>query len=177
MLTLVILGEVLEKNGQQKDLANGVRWIWNRLGKWKWAVIVGVVLALYCCATSFTVVTENAIICHSPIHPMGVEYSYSEVEQITTGVGQEVFTFEAHNRKGEFYYQIKLGGKTITFTTSASANYEIERYDEHTYLWYEEFDQKLVELGISKKGNTEGYGNLSLGQEYVERFIRIIENR
>ncbi|MBQ8519337.1 MAG: MerR family transcriptional regulator [Agathobacter sp.] len=173
----LLVGKTWNKDNPREDVENGWLWIWNRLGKWKWAVIVAMMLAMYCCVTSLTVVTEDAIICHSPIQPMGVEYSYSDVEQITTGIGQKKFTFQEHKRKGEFYYQIKLDGKTITFMTDASSNGEIERYDEHTYLWYEEFDQKLVDLGIPKQGDITGYENLSLDQEYIDRFIRIIENQ
>lgn len=175
--SFLLVGKTWNKDNPREDVENGWLWIWNHLGKWKWTAIVAVMLALYCCVTSFTVVTEDAIICHSPIHPMGVEYSYSDVEQITTGIGKETFTFQVHKRKGEFYYQIKLDDKTITFMTDASSNGEIERYDEHTYLWYEEFDERLVELGIPKYGDTTGYENLSLDQEYVDRFIRIIENK
>ena len=182
MLSLLLIGSVFiarvsGKTSQQVGNDNGLLWSWSLLGKWKIAVIAVVLFAFYCCVTSFTVVTECEIICHSPIHPMGVRYSYSDVEKITVGVGQEILSFEPHKRKGEFFYQIVLDGKTITFMTDGTANSEIERYNEHTYLWYEEFDQKLVDLDIPKESDSTGYENISMGEEYVERFYRILENK
>ena len=174
---LLILARFIEKRGEKHDLVDTWLWLWRRLGKWKILVIAMVLVAFYCCATSVTVVTEDAIICHSPIHPMGVEYSYSDVEQITAGVGQQKLTFEEHKRKGKFFYQIRLDGKTITFSTDCSSNDEIERYNEHTYLWFEEFDQKLVALGIPKISDSTGYENIQMDQEYVDRFRRILENK
>ena len=182
MLSLLLIGSVFiarvsGKTSQQVGNDNGLLWIWSLLGKWKIAVIAVILFIFYCCVTSFTVVTEREIVCHSPIHPMGVRYSYLDVEKITAGVGQEILSFEPHKRKGEFFYQIVLDGKTITFMTDGTANSEIERYNEHTYLWYEEFDQKLVDLDIPKESDSTGYENISMGEEYVERFYRILENK
>ena len=61
--------------------------------------------------------------------------------------------------------------------TGGSSNDEIERYNEHTYLWFEEFDQKLVELGIPKESYSVGYETIEMDEEYVERFYRILENK
>lgn len=173
----LLVSKISTERKKQMELDNGLISVWNKLGRWKVVVAVVWFLVYYCCVTSFTVVTEDAIICHSPIHPMGISYEYSDVEKITTGVGQKDMTFFQHERKGQFYYQIKLDGKTIIFLTGSSANDEIERYNEHTYLWFEEFNQKLVELGIPKEGDVSGCENISLDQEYVDRFIRIIENK
>lgn len=182
IVTLFLLGGLLisklSKDGKERmEKTNGLVAIWNAAGKWKPLVLGVWCVAYYCFVTSFTVVTEDAIICHSPIHPMGVVYSYSDVEKITAGVGQKDFTFLEHERKGEFYYQIELDGKTITFMTGGSSNDEIERYNEHTYLWFEEFDQKLVELGIPKESYSVGYETIEMDEEYVERFYRILENK
>ena len=151
--------------------------VWDKLGKWKTVFLMVWVVLYYCFVTSFTVVTEDAIICHSPIHPMGVAYSYSDIEKIKAGVGQKDFTFQEHERKGQFFYQIELDGKTITFLTGVTSNDAIERYNEHTYLWFEEFDQKLVELGIPKESDSTGYEMIEMDKEYVERFYRILENK
>jgi len=40
----------------------------------------------------------------------------------------------------------------------------------------EEFERKLVSLGISKKASSEGHENCDLDQEFVDRFLRIIKN-
>ena len=58
-----------------------------------------------------------------------------------------------------------------------SSNSKIARYEEHTYLYFEEFDQKLVGLGIPKESDSTGYENISMDQEYVDRFRRILENK
>ena len=71
---------------------------------------------------------------------------------------------------------VVLDGKTITFMTDSSSNSEITRYEEHTYLYFEEFDQKLVEMGIPKESDSTGYENISMDQEYIDRFLRILEN-
>ncbi len=176
VVTLLLLAKTAEKRGKKHDVADAWLWLWRRIGKWKIAVVALVFVAFYCCATSLTVVTEDSIICHSPMYPRGVKYSYSDVEQITTGVGQKKLTFEEHNRKGKFFYQIRLDGKTITFLTDCSSNDAIERYNEHTYLWFEEFDQKLVELGVPKESDSRGCEDIDMGEEYVERFYRILEN-
>ena len=177
LVVLLILGKVAEKRNRKIDVADGWLWIWRKIGKWKYAVIGAAVVALYVFLTSFTVVTEDAIICHSPLHPTGISYSYSDVEKITAGVGQKKLSFKAHERKGEFFYQIELDGKTITFMTDSSSNSEIVSYEEHTYLYFEEFDQKLVDLGIPKESDSTGYENISMDQEYIDRFLRILENQ
>lgn len=173
---MLLVAKLSRKNQKEMDKMGDLLYLWNRMGKWKWLAVAGWLIGLYCCLTSVTVVTPDSIICHSPLHPMGVAYSYSDVEQIITGFGQETFTFDAYNRKGEFYYQIVLDGKMITFHGS-SWNEEIERYNEDTYLWIEEFDQALLNLGIAKTGDITGYQNCDLAQKYLERFIRIIENK
>lgn len=181
MGSIVLIGSVVwvklfAKSKEQMEDDSIVFWLWNFLGKWKFAGIGVILVFFYICVMNFTVVTENSIICHSAICPRGEKYSYLDIEEIVAGVGQETFAFEEYKRKGSFYYQIKLDGKTITFTTADSSNGEIERYAKHTYLWFEEFDQKLVNLGIPKQSDSTGYENIGLDQEYVDRFLRILEN-
>ena len=45
---------------------------------------------------------------------------------------------------------------------------------EDSYLELEEFDQKLVSLGIPKEGDPAGAGLCEFDQYYVDRFLRII---
>ena len=182
IVTLFLLGGLLisklSKDGKERmEKTNGWVAVWNSAGKWKPIVLIVWLVLFYCCVTSFTVVTEDAIICHSPLQPMGVEYSYSDVEKITAGVGQKTASFIDYERKGNFYYIVEMDGKEIVFTTGASSNSEVERYNEHTYLWFEELDQKLVELGIPKESDSTGYEMIEMDKEYVERFYRILENK
>lgn len=177
-LLVGLLISKLSKDGKEKiEKTNGLVATWNAIGKWKPVVVIVWIILFYCCVTSFTVVTEESIICHSPIQPRGVEYSYSDVEKITAGVGQKTATFVKAERKGQFFYKIELDGKEILFSTNTSSNPKVERYNEHTYLWLEEFDQKLVELGIPKESDSKGYEKIELDEEYVERFYRIIVNK
>lgn len=148
---------------------------WNHLGKWRVAAIVAWLLALYCCVFNFTAVTKDKIICYTPWQPMGVEYEYTDVDFIKTGFGNKNFSFAEYKRKGNFYYQIEINGHTATFH-QPGANGKIERYEEHTYLELEEFDQALVDLGIPKEADKTGWENCDLDQEYVDRFLRIIDN-
>ena len=182
IVTLFLLGGLLisklSKDSEERmEKTNGLVGLWKAIGKWKPVVVIVWLVLFYCCVTSFTVVTEDAIICHSPIHPTGVEYSYSDVDRITAGVGQKTASFIHYERKGNFYYIVEMDGKEIVFTTGASSNDAIERYNEHTYLWLEEFDQKLVELGIPKISDSTGYEMIEMDEEYVERFHRILENK
>ena len=49
--------------------------------------------------------------------------------------------------------------------------------EEDTYFELEEFDQRLMALGIVKEGDTSGSQNCRLDPYYVERFCRIITNK
>ena len=105
---------------------------------------------------------------------MGVEYEYTDVDSIKTGFGDKNLSFAEYKRKGSFYYQIEINGQTITFH-APSPNGDIERYEEHTYLELEEFDQSLVKLGIPKEADKKGWENCDFDKEYVDRFLRIIK--
>lgn len=148
--------------------------IWNHLGKWRPLAISVWLIGIYCCVTNFTAVTSDQIICFSPAHPLGIEYNYTDVKSINTGFGDKNFSIPDYKKKGSFFYQIQIKNKTITFHTP-STNDKIKRYEEHTYLELEEFDQALVELKIPKNADKKGWKNCDFDKEYVDRFLRIIE--
>ena len=102
---------------------------------------------------------------------MGIEYS--DVKSIKTGFGNKNISIAEYKKKGQFFYQVEINGKTITFH-APSTNEKIKRYEEHTYLELEEFDQALVELGIPKEADKEGWEYCDFDKEYVDRFLRII---
>lgn len=158
---------------QMEDM-NDLLYVWNRLGKWRLTAVVIWVIGLYCCMTSVTFVTENSIVYCSPTHPTGVEYAYSDVDEIVTGFGDKVLTLKEYKKNGNFFYQIQVDGKKVVFH-APTVNGEIKRYKDDTYLELEDFDQKLVELGVSKKADSDGYENCDLDKQYVDRFLRIIE--
>lgn len=148
--------------------------VWRRLGKGRFLFIFAWLICLYCCITSATVVTEDKIICHSPLHPSGTVYDYQDVSQIKAAFGQKRFSFLEYQKKGNFYYQIEVGGKKKVFYTP-SVNDEIQRYADETYLELEDFDRKLASLNVSKQSSEKGWKACDLDREYVDRFLRIIK--
>lgn len=174
LVCLLLCGKLFKRSREELEGINDIVYVWNRLGKWRLAAIFLWLVGLYCCVTSVTFVTEDSIIYRSPMNPVGTTYGYSDVEKITTGFGDKTFAIAEYKRKGNFFYQIVLDGKKITFHVP-SVNEKIERYQEDSYLELEEFDQALVSLGISKTASEEGYENCDLDPQFVERFLRIIQ--
>jgi len=174
LLCSLLILRISKKSAEEMEDVNDILLIWNLLKKWRPLVIFAWLIALYCCITNFTAVTADKIICYSPIHPAGIAYEYSDVESIQTGFGNKYFSIADYKKKGSFYYQIRIHDKTITFHTPGT-NEDIQRYEEHTYLELEEFDQTLVGLGIPKEADKKGWENCDFDQEYVDRFLRIIE--
>lgn len=173
LICLLIMAKLSKKKPQEVEDMNDIVFIWNHLGKIRPVIIILWIVGLYCCMTSRTIVTEDEIICCSPINPKGTSYEYSEVESIKTGFGNKSFAFVEYKQIGEFYYQLELAGKTITLH-HPNVNPDIKRYEEDTYLELEEFDQALVRIGIPKNASAEGYENCDLDKQYVDRFLRII---
>lgn len=177
----VILGmmpialKISQKTTEQMEEMNDILYIWNHMGKWRAVAVALWLVGLYCCVTSTTVVTEDAIICYSPVCPTGISYPYSSIEHITAEFGDKKLSFVEYKKEGNFSYQITIEGKKHVFHTP-TINEKIERYED-TYLELEEFDQKLVELGIPKTTRKEGSEKCFLDQRYVDRFLRIIENQ
>lgn len=148
---------------------------WNRLGKFRIAAVVVWVIGLYCCFANVTYVTDSEIIRHTPLNPAGTHYEYSDVEKIETGFGNKKIAFLEYKKRGSFYYKITLDSKDIIFHTP-SVNGEIERYEEDSYLELEDFDSRLVALDIPKQASADGYEKCYFEKEFVDRFLRIINN-
>lgn len=175
LIVLILVRSLSPKIIKELELGSTLVWIWNHIGVWRLAVVIVTVLLLYGCATNVYIVTEDAIICCSPFQPKGVSYGYDEVEQIEAGFGRKRFTLLEYQKKGTFYYKITLGGKNYVFSVP-SVNEKIERYED-SYLELEEFDQKLVSLDVPKSGNKDGWEACDLDEVYVDRFVRITENK
>lgn len=172
---LAVVGGRRKRTDEALEDMYPLYWIWRRLTDIRFILTTVWILSLYCCFSSATVVTEDEIICHSPLHPSGTVYDYKDVAQIRAGFGQKRFALLEYQKKGEFYYEIELGGKKKVFYVP-SVNEKIERYQDETYLELEEFDQSLASLGIPKKAEEKGWEDCTLDQEYVERFRRIISS-
>ena len=83
-------------------------------------------------------------------------------------------TLDETKRQGTFSYCIDLDGEEKVFM-QPTANQKLVSDD--TYIELEEFDQRLMELGISKESSAEGSQYNDLDPHYVERLLRIIENK
>ena len=174
LFCILVIRIISKRSARELEDANDILFIWNHLGKWRPIVISVWLIGIYCCVTNFTAVTSDQIICFSPVHPLGIEYNYSDVKSIKTGFGDKHFAIADYKKKGSFFYQIKIHDKTIIFHTP-STNGEIKRYEEHSYLELEEFDQALVDLKIPKSADKKGWKNCDFDKEYVDRFLKIIE--
>lgn len=147
---------------------------WKSLGKWKAAVVLLWVVAIYISFTTLTYVTNKKIVVVKPWDLKGQEYSYSEVEKIETGFGSKRYSFLEHEEEGNFYYKITVGGKESVFHVPR-VNPSIERFEE-AYSELEEFDIALRKYNIPKKASIKGYDKCDLDKRYVDRFLRIIRS-
>lgn len=130
----------------------------------------------YLCLMNTVFVTEDSIIVHSPFNIKGKVYSYNEVEKVITGFGDGGLALFDYQKKGNFYYKVKVDGKTLLFT-GGQVSEDIQRYTDNTYLELEEFDQKIMGAGAEKESSEENYEDCFMDQEYVDRFLRIINNK
>ena len=144
--------------------------------KFKYYIIIGFVLVMYSFFTSVTYVTENTIVYKEPLHPKGITYNYKDVSKIETGFGTKSFSFVDYERRGQFYYRIFFGKKSVTFSVP-SVNDKIKKYMSDTYLELEEFDKALTKLNIKKESNNKYAKDCNLDKEYCDRFVRIINNK
>ena len=171
---LSLIKKGLLPNAEKSEIPSWMEFL-KKLGKWNIMAAVLWMLLGYFCFTSFTYVTPDKIVKVSPFNLAGEEYGYTDVEKIETGFGQKKFSLAGYEEKGNFYYKVYLDGEEVVFSVP-TANDEIERYMEDTYLELEEFDTALTALGIPKESSAEGYEKCGLDDCYVERFLRIIRN-
>ena len=151
-------------------------WLWNRLGLFKIPVIVIWVVAVYFCFTNINIVTENEIIVKTAFNPTGTSYEYLDVDEIETGFGTSFIACAEYKEEGSFYYKIVIDGKEIVFH-QPTTNENIERYYDETYLELVDFDDKLVNLGVTKSSSDKGYEKCDFDDDIVKIFLRIINNK
>ncbi len=149
---------------------------WELFEKFKVPIIVIWIVLAYICVTSVTYVTEDTIVHHTPLNPFGTSYAYEDVESVDVNFGSKEFAIFEYKRKGSFNYVVSVGGKEIVFHIP-TVNEDIERYVGNSYLELEEFDQTLMELGAEKNSDTTYSDYCDFDQEYVDRFLRIAENK
>ncbi len=174
-LSVKIMEKLKISSRRQMEKNEEMIYIWNRLGLFKIPVFVIYAICMYICFTNITVVTGSEIIVKTPFNPAGKVYEYIDVESIETGFGNKTFACADYEEEGSFYYKITLDGKEVVFSVP-TPNDKISKYNDNSYLELEEFDAKLIELGVSKKSSDKGYDKCDYDEDIVARFLRIINN-
>lgn len=133
-----------------------------------WKIILPIwAILLYLSFVSVNVVTDNAIIHHSGLHPLGVAYSYEEVQSVETG----------YLRDGTFYYTVIMqDGTKCLFETPIDNKTRRPDYETDTYLELEEFDTAIMKHQPTKtiKSSKKVY---PYDEHYIQRFNRIMNNQ
>lgn len=125
---------------------------------------------LYMCVTGITVITKDSIKNYSFYNPLGTTYKYTQVKKVETGFKSGKLG-KLSGSKGEFYYKIYLpNSKGIDLYQSQS------EYKE-TYYELEVFDYVLMKNKVKKVSSLNNLKECKLGQVYVDRFIKIIQNK
>lgn len=142
---------------------------------WKYGLGLagGCILLTALMISTATAVTKDQIIDINLLAP-SKEYLYRDVKSVWTGFGTKLVTVNSAERQGEFSYQIQLDGKKIVFT-QPTVNQDL--IPDDIYLELEEFDRRLMNLGIPKESSTEGSQYNELDSHYLKRFLRIVENK
>lgn len=142
---------------------------------WKYGLGLagGCIMVTALLISTTTAVTEDQIIDVNLLTP-SKEYLYSDVKSVWTGFGTKLVTVNRSERQGEFSYQIQLDGKKIVFM-QPTVNQNLVPDD--TYIELEEFDRRLMNMGIPKESSTEGSQYNELDLHYLKRFLRIVENQ
>lgn len=179
MATIILLVAIVLHRLHFKRAQSLTIWVelWDSLGKWKVIPILTAIGILYCSYESCAYVTEDKIICHTPLHPQGYSYSYEDVDTVDTGFGKALFAWKEYKQRGNFYYTVTFtDGRSVTFS-QPSTNEEIQRYNEDTYLELEEFDATVMKGNVEKISDDKYSDACLMDQRYIDRFLRIIHNK
>lgn len=132
------------------------------------------IVLFYTIVSAVTVVTNDKIIDYSYLNPLGHEYEFKDIAQISSGVHGKKSYIPSTYSKGDFFYNIKLeSGKEVDLTEVGEVN-----NGEHEIFIIEELDRKLVDMGIPKVSSTKnfGYTTESLDEIYTDKIRDILEN-
>ncbi|HEM6394169.1 TPA: MerR family transcriptional regulator [Streptococcus suis] len=142
---------------------------------WKYGLGLagGCILLTALLISTATAVTKDLIIDINLLAP-SKEYLYSDVKSVWTGFGTKVLTVNEFEKQGQFSYRIQLDGKEIVFMQPAVNQNLIP---DDTYIELEEFDRRLMNLGIPKESSIEGSQYNELDSHYLKRFLQIVENK
>lgn len=145
--------------------------------KYKKISTLTIIIMLYLVFINVLTLRGDDIIVRSTFNPFGRTYTIQDVEKVKTGFRGK-FNIPYAQEKGEFFYKITMkDGKT--FNLNGGAGSEGEMYNDDTYLPIEVFDKKLMKYNnsVKKESSTENIEYANIGQVYIDRFVRIIENK
>ena len=133
------------------------------------------IVGSYMCLSNITFVTSNSIVSYSTFDFDGKVYNYSDVTKVETKFGDKIFSLNEYDKKGYFQYSVYLDNKKIVFSIP-SVNSDIEKYED-SYLELEEFDNRLMNLNVTKISSSDNSEYCDLDKVYCDRFLRIINNK
>ncbi|WP_162011281.1 MerR family transcriptional regulator [Streptococcus sp. S784/96/1] len=141
----------------------------------RWGTAISCLLSIFLFLANTTVVTEQDIILYSPLNLSGKHYRYDDVKKIGVWYGDSHWQLSTNNRYGNFYYAIWLDGKRVVLS-QPNVNDDVNRFVD-TYQELEEFDERLVKLGIPKTASAKHADKNDYDEQYQKRFERIIKNK
>ena len=137
----------------------------NFIIKHKIPVIIICILMLYVGFTGVSSAGEDGVTARSALNPMGTHYEMELISSVDTGF----------NKRGDFYYNINVDGKTLKFSVP-TANYEKHpEYEEETYKEFLDFDQKLMAAGVTKNADVASLERSQYDESCMKYFRQIVK--
>jgi hypothetical protein len=126
------------------------------------------------CAMSGVFVTEEEIVCFSPINPVGKHYSFDKVDSVKAGFGNKGFSFKEGRTKGDFYYEVNIGDKVFRFSDIGI----MENVDSELYAYeaLDMVDKAIMSYGV-KKNSSDKFKDFMEYKEDREICINIIKRK
>ena len=147
-------------NEEYEQASNTLRFLW----KHRIVTVVVLIVIIYVATIGATAVTDNEIIKFSAVYPKGKGLSFDEIDSVETGF----------SRRGDFYYKLKYGNRTIKFGTTIpnTAKYP----EDGDYKELVDFDAKLMSLNIPKTADGDSIQYADYSEDCMKNFEIIINN-
>ena len=143
-------------------------WIRKHIYLW----ICMIIIVFYAFITNTSTVSESQITYYSFFHPQGYSYDYNEIDKVECGFYGKS-SFFGHD-KGDFYYHVTLkDGKVIALDD----NQTLSQYEDETYSELVVFDNQVMKNHVKKISSLDNQEYALYDQEYIDRFLSIIENK
>lgn len=135
-----------------------------------------VIIVFYAFITNTSTASESQITYYSFFHPQGYSYDYSEIDKVECGFYSKKSFLGLGHDQGEFYYHVTLkDGKVIALDD----NQTLPKYEDETYSELVVFDNQVMKNHVKKISSVDNqeYALYLYDQEYIDRFLSIIENK